>query len=94
MITKIMVCVAIAWLVCAVVLFIKEIKKAPLVDEDKAFLFHDYDPNTDPIDKFKVIFCNNCIKKLNGHCNNGTHFGKINDKVIKMCKKESLFEPK
>lgn len=90
MITKIMVCVAIAWFVCSIVLFFKEIKKAPMVDDSKPFLHDDYDPEKDPTEKFKTTFCNNCIKKLDWHCNNGTHFGKM----IELCKKESLFEPK
>ena len=85
----------IGWLGLSLILLIIEIKKAPLVDDKRPFLHDDYDPEKDPTAKYVSVFCNNCLKNLDGiYCNNGVHLRKIGDEMIEECEKEKYFEPK
>ena len=82
----------IAWMVICIVLVYVEVRKAPIVDDKMPFLHDDYDENKDPIEKYKEVFCEHCIKNVTGFCNNGKHLSRIGEDMINMCKKEQLFE--
>ena len=83
----------IAWMVICIIIAYVEAKKAPTIDDKIPFLHDDYDENLDPVKKYKDVFCEHCVKNIDGFCNNGIHFSKINEDIIKMCKKEHFFEP-
>lgn len=86
-------CIIAGLVVCGIVAFLYEIKIAPLVDDAQPFLHDDCDFHDDPVDNFKCIFCDHCLKKLDEHCNNGYYFGKINEEMIKTCKEKHYFDP-
>lgn len=78
----------------AILVFV-EIKDAPVIDDRAAFLHDDYDEDLDPTLKYKKVFCDHCIKNLDGiYCNNDKHLRKIGDEMVEICKKEEYFEVK
>ena len=68
---------------------IYEVKNAPLIDSE-----HQTINEEKSSEHFKNNFCNNCLKRIDGFCNNGVKFVKINDEIIELCKKRNFFEPK
>lgn len=86
-------CVIAGLVCCGLGLFLYEIKRAPLVDDTQPFLHDDCDFSNSPVDEFKSIFCEHCLYNLDNRCNNGYHFGKINEEMIKTCKEKHYFEP-
>ena len=85
--------VGVVVIVFAILVFV-EIKDAPVIDERKSFLYDDYDEDLDPTKKYVSVFCQHCAKNLDGFCNNGKHFTKIDDEMVEICKKEEYFEVK
>jgi hypothetical protein len=79
-------------MVLSLIFAYREAKKAPVIDDSLPFLHDDYDENKDPTFRHKKVFCEHCVKNLDGSCNNGKKFGKIDDKMIELCKKEQFFE--
>ena len=82
-------------IVVSMILFIREIKKAPLVPDTKPFLRGDYVPTGEEYFKYFNTFCKNC-KFFDGTatCLTEHSFGIINEHNTNICKTESLFEPK
>ena len=81
-------------IVVSMILFIREIKKAPLVPDTKPFLRGDYVPNGEKHFKHVNTFCKNC-KFFDGTatCLHEQHFGLIDKHKTEFCKENSLFEP-
>ena len=83
-------------LIISLVLFIIEIKKAPLIDDKEPFLKGDYDPKEDPtlaIYDYVETFCKNC-KFYDGTamCLHEDNIGVVDMNLIEACKKASMFE--
>ena len=81
-------------MVVSMILFIREIKKAPLVPETEPFLRGDYVPSGEEHFKHVNAFCKNC-KFFDGTamCLHENHFGLIDEHKAKICKEDSLFKP-
>lgn len=82
--------------IISTVLFISEIKKAPLLDDKEPFLEDDYNPKKDP-----TLFIYDYVEKFCKHCKfyDGTamclhedNIGVVGLSLIDSCKKESMFE--
>lgn len=94
------ICIVAIWLIAVGILFAREIKKAPLVDERAPFLRGDYDPKNDPsihtveFDHAEK-FCSHC-KYYDGvaMCLNDNNFGQITHDLVLCCKNNSYFEVK
>ena len=74
------------------VLFYVEIRKAPIINDDDLSPFDDSQLST--AEKYKTVFCEHCLKRIDGFCNNGVKFRKIDDEMIHICEEEEFFEPK
>ena len=81
-------------IVVSMILFIREIKKAPLIPDSEPFLNGDYIPNEEEHSKHCGVFCKNC-KFFDGTamCLHENHFGLIDEHKTKICKENSLFKP-
>ena len=82
--------------IISTVLFISEIKKAPLLDDKEPFLEGDYNPKKDPtlfIYDYAEKFCKHC-KFYDGTamCLHEDNIGVVGLSLIDSCKKESMFE--
>lgn len=82
--------------IISLVLFIIEIKKAPLIDDKEPFLNGDYGPKEDPtlaIYDYAETFCKNC-KFYDGTamCLHENNIGVVDINLIEICKKGSMFE--
>jgi hypothetical protein len=82
--------------IISTVLFISEIKKAPLLDDKEPFLEGDYDPKEDStlaIYDYAETFCKNC-KFYDGTamCLHEDNIGVVDINLIEVCKKASMFE--
>lgn len=82
--------------IISTVLFISEVKKAPLIDDKKPFLHGDYDPKKDPTliaYDYAEKFCKHC-KFYDGTamCLHEDNIGVVDLSLIDSCKKESMFE--
>jgi hypothetical protein len=82
--------------IISAVLFISEIKKAPLLDDKEPFLEGDYNPKKDPtlfVYDYAETFCKNC-KFYDGTamCLHEDNIGVVDMNLIDSCKKESMFE--
>ena len=77
------------WLLIVIILFSYEIKNALEVNEKDIEVTGD----NSATEVFKKTFCKHCYKHLDGFCNNGVHFGKINNEMIALCKKDNFFKP-
>jgi hypothetical protein len=83
------------FIVVFMILLLREIKNAPLVPDTMPFLRGDYVPTGEEYFKYFNTFCKNC-KFFDGTatCLNEHNFGVVDDHNTKVCKKDSIFEPK
>ena len=88
--TIFLIIIGVIFLMCCV-LFTIEIKIAPFIDENKPFLWDDFEEEN----HYSKIFCKNC-KFFDGTamCLNEHNFGQISHGKIKSCEEKSLFEVK
>jgi uridylate kinase len=94
--------IVVVFFIIVMVLFAKEVKNAPTINDKAPFLWDGYDPKNDPTSAFfeeelhhTDTFCKNC-KFYDGTamCLHENNFGEININLINYCKKNSIFEAK
>ena len=82
--------------IISTVLFIFEVKKAPLIDDKEPFLKGDYNPKEDP-----TLFAHDYAEKFCKHCKfydavamclHESNVGVVGVNLIENCKKASMFE--
>ena len=92
--------IAVVFFIVIMVVFAKEVKNAPTVDEKEPFLWDDYNPmkeaNVDEdVFRYTKTFCKHC-KFYDGTamCLHENNFGELTKHVVINCKDKSMFEVK
>jgi hypothetical protein len=81
-------------IVVSMILFIREIKKAPLIPETEPFLKGDAAPTGEEYFRYFNTFCKNCkFFDKTATCLHEDNFGLIDEHKSRICKKRCLFEP-
>ena len=96
--------IVVVFFIIVMVVFAKEVKNAPTINDKAPFLWDDYGPKKDPTNKPKLedeelryakIFCKNCnFFDGTAICLSEKNFGDLSITLIKHCKSNSLFEAK
>ena len=90
-----LVCFIIFMAIVAVLLFIREMKNAPLVPDTEPFLKGDCAPISEEYFKHYNDFCKNCkFFDETSNCTHEVNIGVIDESKTKICKEDGLFESK